>query len=78
MTDEEFGQYAQMQLVHCKNVRNALNAKANDIEAMARNGLSADTTTEVIAAHDALITGLYDSIPTEQDAIDAVADVDNP
>jgi hypothetical protein len=64
-----------MSIDHHKSISKAVSSKQSDIEAMARNSLSANTTTEVIAAHDLLITGLYDSIPTEQDAIDAVADV---
>jgi hypothetical protein len=75
MTDEEFRQYAQMQLVHFKKVNKAINAKYDDIDALSRNNLSAPTTTEVVGAHDAVILNLYNTIPTEQDAIDAVADV---
>lgn len=75
MTDDELLVYATISIGHYRSISKAISSKQSDVEAMARNSLSVDTTTEVIAAHDLLITGLYDSIPTEQDAIDAVADI---
>ena len=75
MTDEQLARYARMSIDHNKSIAKAIVAKASDIEALDRNNLSASTTTEVIAAHDAVILSLYNTIPTEQDAIDAVADV---
>jgi hypothetical protein len=76
MTDEQLAVHANNQVTHFKKVRKAIASKQSDESALTANGLSEPTTTEVIAAHDAIILNLYNTIPTEQDAIDSLADVD--
>ena len=76
MTDEQLAVHANNQVTHFKKIRKALNAKSSDESALTSNGLSEPTTTEVIGAHDAIILDLYNTVPTEQDAIDSLVDVE--
>ena len=76
MTDKQLAAHANNQVGHFKKIRKALSAKSGDELALTANGISESTTTEVIAAHDAIILDLYNTVPTEQDAIDSLADVD--
>jgi hypothetical protein len=71
MTDDQLRVYADMSVDHFRKIQLAITSKRTDEAALAANGLSQPTTTEIIAAHDIIILDLYDTIPTEQDAIDS-------
>lgn len=76
MTDQQLLVHANNQVMHFKKVRRAIASKQSDESALTANGLSEPTTTEIIAAHDAVILDLYNTVPTEQDAIDSFVDTE--
>jgi len=72
MTNEQLLMYAQLSISHFKSIRDAINHKARNMLDLERNQITSNTQAEIIAAHDALILDLYNTIPTEQDAIDTI------
>ena len=77
MTDEQLLMYSELSMSHFKLIRDAINHKARNMSDLERNQITSNTQAEIIAAHDALILDLYNTIPTEQDAIDLVDQSNN-
>lgn len=72
MTNEQLLMYAQLSISHFKSIRDAINHKVKNVSDLERNQITNNTQAEIIAAHDAVILNLYNTIPTEQDAIDII------
>jgi len=77
MTDEQLLMYSELSMSHFKLIRNAVKHKFKNVSDLERNSMTDSTKDEIIAAHDAVILNLYNTIPTEQDAIDLVDQSNN-